>query len=158
MFLKSSNCHLSSVVYRLSTVLGPLHLSRTLYKSATFYAKQTQFPKSQMNVSIFSKMAYENKSNWTLGENKPNSNPIKPNFKKAKMNANDFVTKDYGNETAFRPQKNKPNSNPISSKAKMNANAFSQKDYENETVFMPQKNKPNLSRRSLWRSRSNTGE
>jgi len=34
----------------------------------------------QMNVSIFSKMAYENKSNWTLGENKPNTNPIKPNF------------------------------------------------------------------------------
>jgi hypothetical protein len=28
-------------------------------------------------------MAYENKSNWTLGENKPNSNPIKPNFFKS---------------------------------------------------------------------------
>ena len=27
-------------------------------------------------------MAYENKSNWTLGENKPNSNPIKANFKR----------------------------------------------------------------------------
>jgi hypothetical protein len=38
----------------------------------TFYAKQAQFPKSQMNVSIFSKMGYENKSDWTLGENKPN--------------------------------------------------------------------------------------
>ncbi len=25
----------------------PLHLSRILYKSATFYAKQTQFPKAQ---------------------------------------------------------------------------------------------------------------
>jgi len=34
------------------------------------------FRKSQMNVSIFSKMAYENKSNRTLGENKPNTNPI----------------------------------------------------------------------------------
>jgi len=30
-----------------------------------------------MNVSIFSQMAYEYKHNWTLGENKPNSNPIK---------------------------------------------------------------------------------
>jgi hypothetical protein len=29
------------------------------------------FRKSQMNLSAFSKMAYENKSNWTLGENKP---------------------------------------------------------------------------------------
>jgi hypothetical protein len=38
----------------------------------SFYAKQSQFPKSQVNVSIFSKMVYENKSDWTLGENKPN--------------------------------------------------------------------------------------
>jgi hypothetical protein len=37
-----------------------------------------------MNVSIFLQMAYENKSNWTLGENKPNSNPNKANFRKAK--------------------------------------------------------------------------
>ena len=33
-----------------------------------------------MNVSIFSQMAYEYKSNWTLGENEPNTNPIKANF------------------------------------------------------------------------------
>jgi len=43
MFLKSNNCHLSSVfcllssVFRLlSSVLGPLHLSRILYKSTLF--------------------------------------------------------------------------------------------------------------------------
>ena len=30
-----------------------------------------------MNVSSILTMAYENKSNWTLGENKPNSNPNK---------------------------------------------------------------------------------
>ena len=34
------------------------------------------FRKSQMNVSVYLQTAYENKSNWTLGENKPNSNPI----------------------------------------------------------------------------------
>jgi hypothetical protein len=60
---------------------------------------------AQMNVSIFSKMDYENKSNWTLGQNKPNSNPISV---KPKMNANIFATKDYENETAFRSKKNKP--------------------------------------------------
>jgi len=69
-----------------------------------------------MNVSIFTQMAYENKSNWTLGENKPNSNPIKPKTnpipKKAKMNVNIYYTKLYNNETAFRRIKNKPNSNP----------------------------------------------
>jgi len=31
-----------------------------------------------MNATIFSTKDYENISDWTLGENKPNSNPIKP--------------------------------------------------------------------------------
>ena len=34
-----------------------------------------------MNVNPYNATDYENKSNWTLGENKPNSNPIKANFK-----------------------------------------------------------------------------
>jgi len=37
---------------------------------------KANFRKSQMNVSIYLQTAYENKSNWTLGENKPNSNPV----------------------------------------------------------------------------------
>ncbi|MCH7558260.1 MAG: hypothetical protein IIB56_12505, partial [Planctomycetes bacterium] len=83
------------------------------------------------------------KSNWTLGENKPNSKPIKANLKRAKMNVNLTLTKDYRKKDDFAVRKNKPNSKPISSKPKMNANAFLQKDYENETTFRPQKNKPN---------------
>ncbi len=51
--LSSVFCHLSSVnclqfsVFCLpsSVFCVPLHLSRILYKSPTFYAKQTQFPK-----------------------------------------------------------------------------------------------------------------
>jgi len=39
------------------------------------------FQKSQMNVSFFYTTDYENKSNWTLGENKPNSNPISKRVK-----------------------------------------------------------------------------
>jgi hypothetical protein len=66
-----------------------------------------------MNVSIFSKMAYENKSDWTLGKNKPNSKPNKVNLLKAKMNVNSLMTKDYRKYDAFAVQKNKPNSNPI---------------------------------------------
>jgi len=34
----------------------------------------------QICLSFGKKMAYKNKSNWTLGQNKPNSNPIKPNL------------------------------------------------------------------------------
>jgi len=44
-----------------------------------FYAKQTQFPKSQMNVNQYNTMNYEKKSNWTLGENKPNFYPLVSN-------------------------------------------------------------------------------
>ncbi len=46
--------------------LDPLHLSRILYKSALFMQNKPNFLGAQMNVSIFSKMAYENKHNWTL--------------------------------------------------------------------------------------------
>jgi len=53
------------------------------------------FRKSQMNVIIFSTKAYENKFNWTLGENKPNSNPIKPNLPEGKIDAKSVLTKDY---------------------------------------------------------------
>jgi hypothetical protein len=93
-----------------------------------------------MNVNIFSTKPYENKPDWKLGENKPNSNPISS---KAKMNVNSFLTMDYIKKAPFAVQKNKPNSNPISERPKMNANAFSQKDYENETSYRLQKNKPN---------------
>ena len=37
----------------------------------TIMQNKPNFRKSQMNVSIFSKMDYENKPNWTLGESKP---------------------------------------------------------------------------------------
>ncbi len=100
-----------------------------------------------MNVNSLITIDYENISNWTLGKNKPNSNPIKPNLRKAKMNVNSLITKDYRKNEAFAVRKNKPNSNPISLKAKMNANASIQKDYENETAFRPQKNKP---KQSQW--------
>jgi len=131
------------------------------------------FPKSQMNVSIFSQIAYENISNWTIGQNKPNSNPIKPNSQKAQMNVNSLITKDYRKKDdfvvrinkpnfrngqnerkltynkglqkkrCFRSPKNKPNSNPISQKAKMNANLYVIEDYENEPPSGSEKTNPN---------------
>ena len=48
-----------------------------------------------MNANSLATMNYENISNWTLGQNKPNSNPIKPNLRKAQMNVNSLITKDY---------------------------------------------------------------
>ncbi len=41
-----------------------------------FMQNKPNFQKSQMNVSSVITRDYENKRNWTLGESKPNSNPI----------------------------------------------------------------------------------
>jgi hypothetical protein len=41
---------------------------------------KAKFLVDQMNVTAFITWGYENKSNWTLGENEPKTNPIKANF------------------------------------------------------------------------------
>jgi len=61
-----------------------------------------------MNIKSFYTTDYENKSNWTLGENEPNTNPIKANFRKAQMNVNSFITKDYRKKDDFAVQKTNP--------------------------------------------------
>jgi len=62
-----------------------------------------------MNVNIYNTKDYENKHNWTFGQSKPNSNPIKPNLRKAKMNVNLTLTKDYRKKDDFEVRINKPN-------------------------------------------------
>jgi len=75
------------------------------------------FRKAQMNANVFITMNYENKYNWTIGQNKPNSNPIQtqsnPISSKAKMSVNIYYTEDYENKWLGRVRKNKPNTNPI---------------------------------------------
>jgi len=84
--LSSVLCPLSSVLCPLSSVLGPLHLSRTLYKSALFMQNKANLLNAQMNVNLYVTKDYENKSNWKLSKNKPNTNPIKPNSPSAIRN------------------------------------------------------------------------
>jgi hypothetical protein len=67
------------------------------------------FQKSQMNVSRYNTTDYENISDWTIGQSKPNSNPIKPNFQKAQMNVNLTLTKGYRKKDDFKVRINKPN-------------------------------------------------
>jgi len=67
------------------------------------------FQKSQMYVNSLITTDYKNKSNWTLGQNKPNSNPIKANLQKAQMNVNSLITKDYRKKDDFIVRINKPN-------------------------------------------------
>jgi len=54
-----------------------------------------------MNVSIFSKKAYKNKSNWTLGENKPNSNPNKACPERSRMGQFQNTTPKEREEKSF---------------------------------------------------------
>ncbi len=100
-----------------------------------FYAKQTQFPKSQMNANLYNTTDYERKRNWRLGENKPHSNPNKPTHRKAQMNINSIITKDYRKNDAFAVQKNKPNTNPNKAnlpEGKIDAKCVVTKDYEEQ--------------------------
>ena len=55
------------------------------------------FRKAKMNLNFYSTEDYENKSNWKLGENKPNTNPIqtqyKPNQTQYKANQSQYNAK-----------------------------------------------------------------
>jgi len=92
---------------------GPLSVLYIYREPSTnqllFMQNKPNFQKSQMNVNPYNTTDYENKSNWTLGQNKPNSNPNKPNFLKAQMNVNSLITKDYRKYDDFEVRINKPN-------------------------------------------------
>jgi len=92
-----------------------------------------------MNVKYYSTKAYENKSNWTLGQNKPNSNPNKPNLRKSKMNVSLTLTKDYRKKDDFLVRINKPNLRNGQNKRNLNYN----KGLQNKRLFSSSKNKPN---------------
>ncbi len=66
------------------------------------------FRKSQMNLKFCKQTDYENKRDWTIGQSKPNSNPIKPNLRKAKMNVNLYVIEDYRKKDVLAAPKTNP--------------------------------------------------
>jgi len=95
-----------------------------------FMQNKANLRKSQVDVSIFSQKAYENKSDWTLSENKPNSKPNKVNLHFTAENAEYAEKKDISvsycsieryalyhiSPCSLRTRQlmeNKPNSKPI---------------------------------------------
>ncbi len=77
--LYSVVCHLSSVFRLLSSVFCLLRSSTSVEDSlqiGPFMQNKPNFRKSQMNVNSYNTTDYENISDWTIGQNKPNSNPI----------------------------------------------------------------------------------
>ncbi len=75
-----------------------------------FMQNEPNFQKSQMNVNSFITKDYENKHDWTLGENEPKTNPI---YEMPKMNVSSSIRKDYENICLYKRGKNKPKTNPI---------------------------------------------
>jgi len=80
---------------------------------SSFMQNKANLLDDQMNVNKVLTKDYENISNCTLAENKPNTNPIKPNLPDDQMNVNVFLTKDYENISNCTLAENKPNTNPI---------------------------------------------
>ena len=56
-------------------------LKRQINHFEAFMRNKPNFRNAKMNVRYVLTSHYENKSNWTLGENKPNSNPIQSQSK-----------------------------------------------------------------------------
>ncbi len=125
MFLKSSNCHLSSIVCQLPS---PLYICRDASTNQLLFMqnKPNLVRRRRIANSICTK-DYENKWQRKVRKNKPNSNPIKPNLKRAKMNANDFITKDYRKKGDFVVRINKPNFRNAQNERKLNFNKGLQK-------------------------------
>jgi len=91
-----------------------------------------------MNVNLYNTTAYERIRNWTLGENKPNSNPNKPNLRKAKMNINSIIAKDYRKKDDFEVRINKPNLR----KAKNERKLICSKGLQKKMISQPKKTNP----------------
>jgi len=73
------------------------------------------FLNNPMTINPFMTIYYDNFHLLERRKNKPNSNPIKPNFRKANMNITLFKSKGYRNEPPLRPMAKQTRTNPISS-------------------------------------------
>ena len=76
-----------------SSLYFPLHLSRILYKSSLFMQNKPNLLEAQMNVNSLITIDYENISDWTLGQNKPNQSQLNPISSKAQNERKRFFTK-----------------------------------------------------------------
>ena len=104
-----------------------------------FMQNKPNFPDAQMNLSPNITKDYENGSNTTLGENKPNSNPIR---QEPKINVNSVATKDYQNIYPYGAPRNKAKTNPICEKARSERNRLFHKALRKSAPRSVPKNKP----------------
>ncbi len=93
------------------------------------------FRKSQMNLKFCKQMDYEYKRDWTIGQNKPNSNPISKKPKWMYTHLQQRIT-----EKKMISQSEK--TNPISETPKMNVNLTLTKDYRKNDALASKKTNP----------------
>ncbi len=96
----------SDFVFRQSWLL---YNCRGFSTNQLFFNKQSQFRESSNERKYLLYKGLSNIIPLAGQKNKPNSNPIKPNFQNAKMNINSIITKDYRKKDDFAVRKNKPN-------------------------------------------------
>ncbi len=89
--------------------LGIFTLVEMPLQISLFMQNKPNFRKSQMNLKFCKQTDYENISDWTIGESKPNSNPILSAVGGLQMNVNSLITKDYRKKDDFAVRINKPN-------------------------------------------------
>jgi len=87
----------------------PLHLSRTLYKSAAFMQNKPNFPHTRTDLTLINISCYENPRLPTPRKDKPNPSPIKPNLLHTRINLTPVNTSRYENPNPVHTAKNKPN-------------------------------------------------
>ncbi len=100
-----------------------------------FMQNKANFRKSQMNVNPYNTKDYEDKRDWTPGENKPNSKPI---CQRVKLMQSVYLQRTMKKNADRGYEKTKPiqtQSNPISRKAKIDAKSVFTKDYEEKCGY-----------------------
>jgi hypothetical protein len=95
------NNQLPTVICLLPSVLRIFTTVESALQIDPFMQNKPNFQKSQMNVKSFHTVAYEIIANWTLGKNKPNSNPIRTQSKPIKPKTNPKRTQNKPNQTQF---------------------------------------------------------
>ena len=114
----------------------PIHLSRNLYKSALFIQNKPNLLESQMYLTFYLQMAYENICNWTLGENKPNSNPI---YQRVKLMQGVYLQRITKKNAAKGYEKTKPKQNQFLQMPKWTQISLSQRIMKMNHIKAPKK-------------------
>ena len=116
LIITTGNNHLTNYILtsynKPQTLFHERRETRDERRATINMQNKPNLPKAQMNLTSLITVDYENKSNWKLGENKPNTDPIKPNLLNAQMNVNEVLTKEYENVRLCRRGENKPKTNP----------------------------------------------